>query len=200
MLVDSAVPRLRMFLPAAAALGCLSATSCDTGTRAAAVSQPRTEPGPASLDPNSVLRRRFLGRPAPSLDGLVAIGDDSALRLRGLRGRVVERVFWAPWCGVCHMVADDLNQWQQEFGSRVQVIGISTGTAEQVSRFAPRLHMEYLVAADPEETVSKAFGASAVPMVFVIDPSGIVRAVHLGYSSARMSAMKQLVTQLVSRQ
>jgi thiol-disulfide isomerase/thioredoxin len=157
----------------------------------------KVQPSP---DENSVLERLFVGHAAPSLDGLVGIGEQPALRWAELQGRVVVLDFWAPWCGVCHVVADDLNHWQQEFGRQLHVIGIATGSVEDVSKFAPRLHMAYPVAADPNEVVARAFSASAVPMVFVVDRKGIVRAVHLGYSSARMSEMKQLVMQLVSEQ
>jgi peroxiredoxin len=98
------------------------------------------------------------------------------------------------------VVADDLNRWQHEFGKRLQVVGIAAGAVEDVSRLAPQFHMEYLVAADPSETVSTAFSASAVPLVVVVDAAGVVRAITLGYSSARMSAMKNIVAQLVSQQ
>jgi len=151
-------------------------------------------------DENTVLERMFVGRPAPSLDGVVGIGDNATPSWRQLRGRVVVLDFWAPWCGVCHVVAADLNHWQHEFGERLRVVGIATGTVEDVSRLAPGFHMEYLVAADPSEAVSTAFSASAVPLVVVVDATGVVRAVTLGYSSARMSAMKNIVAQLVSQQ
>ena len=155
------------------------------------------EPAP---DENTVLERIFVGRPAPSLDGVVGVSDAAAPSWLQLRGRVVVLDFWAPWCGVCHVVADDLNRWQHEFGKRLQVVGIAAGTVEDVSRLAPQFHMEYLVAADPSEAVSTAFSASAVPLVVVVDAAGVVRAITLGYSSARMSAMKNIVAQLVSQQ
>lgn len=151
-------------------------------------------------DENAVLDRMFVGRPAPSLDGVVGIGDTATPSWQQLRGRVVVLDFWAPWCGVCHVVADDLNHWQHEFGQRLQVVGISAGTVEDVSRLAPRFHMQYPVAADPSEVVSTAFSASAVPLVVVVDATGVVRAIALGYSSARMSALKNIVAQLVSLQ
>jgi peroxiredoxin len=80
------------------------------------------------------------------------------------------------------------------------VIGIFAASVHDVTRFAPRFHMRYAIAADPDETVSKAFDASAVPLVVIVDATGIVRAVTLGYSSVRMKHMKQLVGQLVSQQ
>jgi peroxiredoxin len=154
----------------------------------------------AAPDENTVLARMFVGRPAPPLDGVVAIGDAATTSWEQLRGRVVVLDFWAPWCGVCHVVADDLNHWQHEFGERLQVVGISAGTVEDVSRLAPRFHMQYPVVADPSEAVSTAFSASAVPLMVVVDAKGVVRAITLGYSSARMSAMKNIVAQLVSQQ
>jgi thiol-disulfide isomerase/thioredoxin len=73
----------------------------------------------AMPDENAVLERIFVGRPAPSLDGLVAIGSSAEPRWEQLRGRVVVLDFWAPWCGVCHLVASDLNQWQAEYSERL---------------------------------------------------------------------------------
>jgi len=169
------------------------------GRRAGATRTFEVEVEPAP-DENTVLERMFVGRPAPSLDGVVGIDANATPSWPQLRGRVVVLDFWAPWWGVCHVVADDLNHWQHEFGKRLQVVGIAAGTFEDVSRLAPQFHMEYLVAADPNEAVSTAFSASAVPLVVVVDATGVVRAVTLGYSSARMSAMKNIVAQLVSQQ
>jgi thiol-disulfide isomerase/thioredoxin len=131
---------------------------------------------------------------------LVPIGGGVAPQWERLRGRVVVLDFWAPWCGVCHVVANELNSWQAEFGDRLQVIGIASAPVEDVTRLAPRFHMQYPIAADPHQTVLRAFDASAVPLVLVVDVNGVVRAITLGYSSARMAGMKQLVAQLVSKQ
>ena len=54
-----------------------------------------------------------------------------------------------------------------------------------------------LLFADPEGRVVKAYEAFAVPLVLVVDASGVVRAVTLGYSSQRLSKMEKLVEKLL---
>lgn len=151
-----------------------------------------------SPDENGALEQAFVGRPAPSLDGLLSIDQQRAPGWTALRGQVVVLDFWAPWCGVCHVVATDLNRWKHRFGERLQVIGIAAGSVEQVRAYAPRFHMQYSIAADPNEKVSKAFDVMAVPLLVVVDMTGVVRAVTLGYSSPRMSKMEELVEKLLS--
>ncbi len=151
-----------------------------------------------ALDENRVLERMFVDRPAPSLDGLMSIDRERAPGWSTLRGQVVVLDFWAPWCGVCHIVAADLNRWKLRFGERLRVIGIAAGSVEHVTTYASRFHMQYSIVADPDEKVSKAFDAFAVPLLFVVDVTGVVRAVTLGYSSPRMSKMEKLVEQLLS--
>ena len=153
------------------------------------------EPSP---DENGVLERTFVDQPAPALDGLVAIAGDVAPSWSSLRGRIVVLDFWAPWCGVCHLVTSELNRWQSRFGERMTVIGIAAGSVAQVARFAPRFHMQYVVVADPEERVVKAFDAFAVPLVLVVDMVGLVRAVNLGYSSPRLRKMEKLIEKLLA--
>jgi peroxiredoxin len=149
-------------------------------------------------DENGILERTFVAQPAPALDGLVAVSGKTAVAWASLRGRIVVLDFWAPWCGVCHLVSTELNRWQTRFGERVVVIGIAAGPVWKVAEFAARFQMHYPVAADPEERVVNAYDASAVPLVLVVDGSGVVRAVTLGYSSQRLTQMEKLVERLLA--
>ncbi len=151
----------------------------------------------SSPDENGVLERTLVNLPAPALDGLASLTDQAAPNWPSLRGHIVVLDFWAPWCGVCHLVTAELNRWQQRFGERVTVIGIAAGSVSQIARSAPRFNMQYRVLADPEERVARAFDAFAVPLVLVVDASGVVRAVSLGYSSLRLTKMEQLVERLL---
>lgn len=151
----------------------------------------------SSPDENGVLERILIGFPAPDLSGLVPLGEQSVPSWPSLRGRVVVLDFWAPWCGVCHMISPELNRWQQRFGEKLAVIGIAAGAVSEIAPHAPRFHMQYPVFADPDEQVVKAYEAFAVPLVVVVDASGVVRAVTLGYSSQRLSKMEKLVEQLL---
>jgi len=151
----------------------------------------------SSPDENGVLERILVDLPAPALDGLEAVGERSVPSWASLRGHVVVIDFWAPWCGVCHLVSAELNRWQARYGEKITIIGIAGGALSEVAPHAPRFQMQYPQFADPEERVIKAYEAFAVPLVLVVDASGVVRAVTLGYSSQRLGKMEKLVEKLL---
>ena len=151
----------------------------------------------SSPDENGVLERILVDLPAPALDGLEAVGERSVPSWASLRGHVVVLDFWAPWCGVCHLVSAELNRWQARYGEKITIIGIAGGALSEVAPHAPRFQMQYPQFADPEERVIKAYEAFAVPLVLVVDASGVVRAVTLGYSSQRLGKMEKLVEKLL---
>lgn len=153
------------------------------------------EPSP---DENGVLERTFVNQPAPALDGLVTLSGEIAPSWSSLRGRVVVLDFWAPFCGVCHLVSAELNRWKTRYADQLTVIGIAAGSVAEITKFAPRFQMHYAVVADPNERVVKAFDAFAVPMIVVVDTDGVVRAITLGYSSPRMTKMEKLVEKLIT--
>ena len=155
-------------------------------------------PAPDTLpDKNAELEQEFVGHPAPSLTGLRSLDGRGAPEWSSWRGRVVVLDFWAPWCGVCHLVAEDLNRWQERYGEHISVVGIAVGSVEHIARQATRFHMQYPTLADPSEQVSEAYHAQAVPLIIVVNQTGVVRAVTLGYSSARMINLEKLVAQLL---
>ena len=203
MRFDSNSPKARL---RTAAVMCAAAILVACGAGATAESSAHERESDFALaaresplpDKNGAFERKFVGRPAPSLDGLISIDQQRAPGWSALRGQVVVLDFWAPWCGVCHVVAADLNRWKQRFGERLQVIGIAAGSAKRVAAYAPRFHMQYPIVADPDQNVSDAFDAFAVPLVVVVDVRGVVRAITMGYSSPRMAKMEELVEQLLS--
>lgn len=33
--------------------------------------------------------------------------------------------FWAPWCGVCHLIHPQLTQFRREYGDRIKIIDVN---------------------------------------------------------------------------
>lgn len=91
----------------------------------------------------------------------------------------------------------ELNRWQTRFGERVVVMGIAAGPVGKIAESATRFQIRYPVVADPEERVVRAYDAFAVPLILVVDATGIVRAITLGYSSQRLVQMEKLVEKLL---
>jgi len=140
------------------------------------------------------LRLAFVGRPAPSIDGVIAFQGEAAT-LRELRGRVVLLEFWATWCGVCRYLAPVLDRLEKQHrAAGLSVLGITVDPPERARSAAIRAgHMDYALASDADGHVTRDYLASQVPTVFVLDRAGFVVDVMVGVSDERV---KELVAQV----
>jgi peroxiredoxin len=115
---------------------------------------------------------------APALTVQTLTGDD--FDLAKLRGRVVLVHFWATWCPPCLEEMPEIEVFHARFHERgVEVIAMSQDRSrdvEDVKRLVRRLGISYPVAM-AHRAVRNGFGEqSALPVTFVIDAKGIVRA------------------------
>jgi thiol-disulfide isomerase/thioredoxin len=86
--------------------------------------------------------------------------------------RVID--FWATWCGPCRRAIPELNQIRQQFGDRVDVIGISDESEEAVRAMRDPA-IEYFVGIDTLARTKNALAVTGIPHVIIVDPLGIVR-------------------------
>ena len=63
---------------------------------------------------------------------------------------------------------------------------------------AAQLGIEYPVFSDENGKTTMAYQARAIPVVFVIDRTGTVRDVMVGYDTRRLPKLDQLVNQLIA--
>ncbi len=145
------------------------------------------------------LRLELVGKPAPEIAG-VATFQGEASSLRELRGRVVVLEFWASFCGVCRFLGPRLDAWHRTYKPQgAEVVGITVDPPSVGLQVAARTGMSYTLASDPEAKVTEAYLASQIPVVVVIDRSGIVRDAMVGYSERRIAETEELIERLVSR-
>ena len=118
----------------------------------------------------------LVGRRAPvfSLDDLHGTHVD----LAGDRGKVVLLNFWATWCGPCKVEMPRFMEWQKEYGPRgLVVIGVSIDDSEAPARaFVEKLHLNYPVVMGNARLGARYGGVLGVPVTFLIDRAGMVRA------------------------
>jgi thiol-disulfide isomerase/thioredoxin len=147
------------------------------------------------------------GKPAPELD----ISDWVGVKpppLASLRGKTVLLFFWAHWCVDCKGEEPVIADLQRIYGPKGLVVVCPTkfygyvGNGEDVGpaiekRYIEQVRQKFYAAISPmpaplSEANFQAYGASTVPTLVLIDPSGIVRMYRPGaMPEAELSARIQ---------
>jgi thiol-disulfide isomerase/thioredoxin len=156
---------------------------------------------PLGARPNEdqLLRTQFLGSQAPAWRELATVRGSVPKEMAELRGRVVVIDFWASWCVACRLAIPTLNDWHDRYGVRgLTVVGITTDSAELALEASVELGIDYAVAADLDGLTSRAYRASAIPTLFVVDKQGTVRDVMVGYSSDRLAEVEKTLAALIA--
>jgi cytochrome c biogenesis protein CcmG, thiol:disulfide interchange protein DsbE len=119
------------------------------------------------------------GVPAPewTLEDLAG----GSVSLADLRGRPVVIDFWATWCTPCEFQIPVLNQLEERYGDRVEVIGIAVDVdgREAVAPFAAARGITYRVLLG-DEGLAQRYGAVGFPSLYVIRADGSIDSSHVG--------------------
>jgi peroxiredoxin len=118
-----------------------------------------------------------------------------AIRLDQYRGKVVVLDFWASWCGPCMESLPEVYRIANSFGSdRCQWLGINLQESQdQAAKIASRLGIENTILLDSDGKVASLYDASAIPLVIVIAPDGIVQRVFIGMESSRRESLRSAI-------
>lgn len=162
---------------------------------------PRLMAVPLGARPNEdeLLRSQFLGAQAPAFRELATVRGSLPGEVAELRGRVLVIDFWASWCVACRLAVPTLNDWHARYGVRgLTIVGITTDPADRALEAAVELGIDYAVASDLDGLTSRAYRASAIPTLFVVDKQGTVRDVMVGYSSDRLAEVEKTLAALIA--
>ena len=118
----------------------------------------------------------LVGRPAPPFSLVDLHG--AKVDLARYRGKVVLLNFWATWCAPCRLEMPRFMQWQKEYGAQgLQVIGVSIDdSAPPARQFVDKMRVSYPVVMGNARLGERYGGVLGVPVTFLIDRAGIVRA------------------------
>jgi thiol-disulfide isomerase/thioredoxin len=142
------------------------------------------------------------GSPAPAAAAAELVPDvalpcfvgGQAVSLRAL-GQPAVINLWASSCGPCRDEMPELQRFADQTAGRVLVLGVITyDTRDAAAYAAADFGVRYPSLFDPDRTLLKALGRSAIPITLFVDAHGAVR--HLDVSGALTQAeLSQLATE-----
>jgi peroxiredoxin len=123
------------------------------------------------------------GREAPALPTERLAGGDATLA--SLRGKPAVVTFWASWCEPCVQEAAAIERFARGLHGRGTMVGVNWGDTSVGSAraFIKRYGWSFPNLRDPEEASGHEFGVRVLPMTFVLDGEGRVRATLRGPQS-----------------
>ncbi|MGZ4960466.1 MAG: TlpA family protein disulfide reductase [Methylomonas sp.] len=116
------------------------------------------------------------------------------------KGKVVLIDFWATWCSPCIKSIPFLNSLRNEqSGSGFEIVAINVDEeTDTVHQFLQAHPVDYPIAYDPSGECPKIFDVKAMPSSYLIDKSGKVRKVFLGFRDEDQASIRDSVKALLA--
>src|SRR5215467_9715639 len=139
----------------------------------------------AAIGPTPAAWSVASGDAAPACSAQLLDGART-VSLADYRGKVVYLDFWASWCAPCRESFPFMNELQRDLaGKGLQIVAVSVDkTADDAKRFLARYPASFTIVLDAAATCPAAFRLEGMPSSYVIDRSGAVPAVHVGFHTA----------------
>jgi len=120
-----------------------------------------------------------------------------SVNLAQLRGKVVLLSFWATWCAPCETEMAAFAAWQRQYAAQgLVVIGISMDDDEaSVRKAVQKLRIDYPIAMGDAALGKRYGGVLGLPMTFLIDRKGVIRAEFQGEADLKKieASLKKLL-------
>ncbi len=139
----------------------------------------------------------LVGAPAPGfqLRDVSGAGDQT---LEAYAGKVLVVDFWATWCEPCRQSFPAYQKLVSAMGGDLVIVGISQDDdAKGIPAFLSETGAKFPVAWDDAKAAAKAYDPPTMPTAFVVDKSGIIRFVHVGYRAGDEATLEEEVRSLL---
>lgn len=114
-------------------------------------------------------------------------------------GKVVLVDFWATWCPPCLKSMPFFNNLYNEYSENgLEIVAINVDEDTQAAQQFLKDHpVDYPMAFDPNGECPKTYNVSAMPSSYLLDKSGTVHKIHLGYRDSDQSILREQIIQLL---
>ncbi len=102
--------------------------------------------------------------------------------------------FWATWCPVCRTEQDSIQTLAKDYPNTI-TIAMQSGDQAAVGKFMREQSLNFPVINDADGRISQAWGVHAVPASFIVDGTGQIRFVEIGYTTEWGLRLRQWLAQ-----
>ena len=131
-------------------------------------------------------------KPAPTFSG-VTLQDGRPISSAILSGKLGVVNFWGSWCGPCRSEQGPLETMSEQYGSKVQFVGVNARRDQKTAALAylNEFKVTYPSVYNPDSSIAFDFRVRFMPATFVIDRQGRIAAEFIGaiQNSAELRAV-----------
>jgi cytochrome c biogenesis protein CcmG, thiol:disulfide interchange protein DsbE len=140
----------------------------------------------------------LLGKHAPDF-ARKTVGGDGTITLHGLSGKVAVVDFWATWCEPCKKSFPKLEALNTKYeSSGVRIVGVSEDDdSSGIRDFAANLGAKFPLVWDEDKNIAAKWKPKAMPSTFIVDRTGMIRFVHLGYHDNEEAIIEREIKSLL---
>lgn len=123
-------------------------------------------------------KRDVLSGPAPVLRGVSLQGRE--IDSEQLKGAYLVH-FWATWCGVCRLEHGSIGSIARDYP--VIAVATQSGSRQEVASEVRKQSISFDTLVDESGDLAKKYAVRGFPTTYIVDPSGNIRYVEIGYTT-----------------
>lgn len=147
-----------------------------------------------------ILNAQEIGKEPPAFSGKTANGEK--VSLSDYKGKVTIIDFWASWCKPCKEEFPFLVELYDNYSEKgLDLLGINLDEeVANMNKFLKKLDkdIKFKIISDPDSKIGNLYNVEAIPSTFILDKKGVVRYMHLGFSSEEKEKFKKEIESLLS--
>lgn len=126
--------------------------------------------------------------------------EGKSVDLKEYRGKWVIVAFWASWCSPCRQELPELDhfvaRWNKRTDGKPKIAFLAVNSTEEIAKVkryqdSVGLLEAEILTGEPEQL--EAMRIDVFPTVYLLNPDGIVKEYHFGYSFAYLDDLEKVL-------